>query len=165
MFCYKCGAELPDGTQVCPTCGTVFENKTIVSQTVLNQELPEEKIRNFGIWKLVSGILSMIIFAFMMFQSCAVGAVNSINKSDDTSGSAGLIVAILILVAGITSLAGRKSRGANIAIVIIALLGAVFGYSGGTYTDLPYWTTWLVIMGVLALLAFIFYKPKKKAKR
>ena len=165
MYCHKCGIALPDGAQVCPSCGTPMNTQTVVTQTVVNQEMPEEKIKNFGLWKLVSGILSMLIFVFMTLQSCAVGVVNNMNNSNDTSGTAGVVVAILILAAGITSVAGRKSRGANIAIIILAVFGALFGYTnGGTYEDLPYWTTWMVIMGVFALIAFIAYKPKKAKK-
>ena len=101
--------------------------------------------------------------AFILFQSCTVGAYNSISKSEDTTGTAGIMVAVLIFVAGITSLAGKKSRGANIAIIVLSLFGALFGYtSKGIYADLPIWTTWLVILGIFALLAFIMYIPKKR---
>ena len=30
------------------------------------------------VWKLVSGILSIILFAVVMFQSCAAGVVNDL---------------------------------------------------------------------------------------
>ena len=33
------------------------------------------------IWKLVSGILSIILFAVVMFQSCAAGGVNALQES------------------------------------------------------------------------------------
>ena len=40
-------------------------------------------------WKLVSGILSMILFVIVTFQSCAAGVANSLEANGETSGSAG----------------------------------------------------------------------------
>lgn len=45
-------------------------------------------------WKLVSGIISIVLFAFVMFQSCAAGISNSLAENGESGGSAGLIVAI-----------------------------------------------------------------------
>ena len=43
-------------------------------------------------WKLVSGIISIVLFAFVMFQSCAAGISNSLAENGESGGSAGLIV-------------------------------------------------------------------------
>ena len=32
-------------------------------------------------WKLVSGIISIVLFAFVMFQSCAAGISNSLAEN------------------------------------------------------------------------------------
>lgn len=48
------------------------------------------------VWKLVSGILSIILFAVVMFQSCAAGVVNALEDNGGISGSVGVIVGILI---------------------------------------------------------------------
>lgn len=40
-------------------------------------------------WKLVSGILSIIMFVFVTFQSCAAGISNSIEDNGEVGGSAG----------------------------------------------------------------------------
>ena len=61
-------------------------------------------------WKLVSGILSCILFVVVAFQSCAAGMVNAIEDNGEVSGSAGIIVAILMLTGGIVSIATRKSK-------------------------------------------------------
>ena len=63
------------------------------------------------VWKLVSGILSMILFVLVAFQSCAVGLSNALEENDEVSGSAGIIVAVLMLAGGIVSVATRKSQG------------------------------------------------------
>lgn len=34
-------------------------------------------------WKLVSGITSIVLFAFVMFQSCAAGISNSLENFSD----------------------------------------------------------------------------------
>ena len=49
------------------------------------------------VWKLVSGILSIILFAVVMFQSCAAGVVNALEDNGGISGSVGVIVGILML--------------------------------------------------------------------
>lgn len=48
-------------------------------------------------WKLVSGIISIVLFAFVIFQSCAAGISNSLAENGESGGSAGLIVAIILL--------------------------------------------------------------------
>ena len=72
-------------------------------------------------WKLVSGILSIILFALVAFQSCAAGMSNALEENGEVSGSAGIIVAVLLLTGGIVSVATRKSsgKGGNIALIII----------------------------------------------
>ena len=45
------------------------------------------------VWKLVSGILSMVLFILVAFQSCAAGVSNALENNGEVSGSAGLIVA------------------------------------------------------------------------
>ena len=70
-------------------------------------------------WKLVSGIISIVLFAFVMFQSCAAGISNSLAENGESGGSAGLIVAIILLAGGIVSIATRNgSKGGNIALIV-----------------------------------------------
>ena len=63
-------------------------------------------------WKLVSGILSMILFVLVAVQSCAAGMVNALEEDNGgTSGTMGIFVGILLLAGGIVSVATRKSQG------------------------------------------------------
>lgn len=115
-------------------------------------------------WKLVSGILSCVLFAFVSFQSCAAGLSNALSENGERSGTSGLFLAFLMLVGGIVSIAVRKStgRGGNIAIIIIDTLAALIGYSGaGSFADLKVWSTWCLICAVLALVCVI--KPGKQS--
>ena len=54
-------------------------------------------------WKLVSGILCIVLFVVVMFQSCAVGFMNTVEGSEEFSGTAGMIVAFMMLSGGIVS--------------------------------------------------------------
>ena len=81
-------------------------------------------------WKLVSGIISIVLFVFVMFQSCAAGISNSLAENGESGGSAGLIVAIILLAGGIVSIATRNgSKGGNIALIVLFVLGALCGFT------------------------------------
>ena len=41
-------------------------------------------------WKLVSGILSIVLFIMVAFQSCAVGIGNTLGETGEVGGSAGI---------------------------------------------------------------------------
>lgn len=116
-------------------------------------------------WKLVSGILTIIFFIIVTFQSCAAGMLNAIENNGDSSGSIGILVAILMLAGGIVSIAVRNStkKGGNIALIILFGLAALCGFAGhGTYSDLVIWSVWCLINAVLAVVAII--KGNKKAE-
>ena len=116
-------------------------------------------------WKLVSGILSMILFLIIELQSCAAGVVNALEENGGSSGSVGFICGILILVGGIVSVATRKStgKGGNIALIIIFGLAALFGFAGyGNYSDLVIWSFWALLNAILAIVSMV--KNKKSAE-
>ena len=121
-------------------------------------------------WKLVAGVLSMILFVIIMVQSCAAGAVNALEDNGGTSGSVGFICGILVLTGGIVSVATRNSteKGGNIALIIIFGLAALIGFTGyDNYKDLVVWSVWAAINALIALLAIINAKksPKKIAEK
>ena len=72
-------------------------------------------------WKLVSGIISIVLSVFVVFQSMMAGLANALEESGQSSGSAGLVVAICMLCGGIVSIVSRKnnSKGTNIALIIL----------------------------------------------
>jgi hypothetical protein len=115
------------------------------------------------IWKLVSGILSIVLFVFVAFQSCAAGLANSLSENGEVSGSAGIIVAVFMLAGGIVSIVTRSSekKGGNIALIILFGLAALVGTAAhGSFSDLAVWAGWCAINAVLA--AFSLFKGKKK---
>lgn len=112
-------------------------------------------------WKLVSGILSIILAVFVVFQSMLVGAANTLSENGEVGGSAGLIVAILMLAGGIVSIVVRNSekKGGNIALIVLFILAALMGFMlAGSYGDLYIWSAWCLLNGVLAVVSLIKMK-------
>lgn len=108
-------------------------------------------------WKLVSGILSIVLCLLVLMQSCAAGAVNTLEGTGEVSGSAGFVVAILMLAGGITSIATRNSygNGGNIALIILFGIAALLGFVlAGNFSDLYIWSGWCLICAVLAMVSF-----------
>ena len=122
------------------------------------------RLINMKMWKLVSGILSIVLFAVVSFQSCAAGVANTLAENGEMSGSAGILVAILMLTGGIVSISTRKSlgKGGDIALVILFGLAALVGFTNyGSYSDLAIWSGWCAINAVLAVIDMV--KKKKEA--
>lgn len=111
-------------------------------------------------WKLVSGILSIVLFVFVVFQSCAAGVGNALAENGESGGSAGFIVAVLLLAGGIVAICARKGgRGLNIALIVIFGIGAVIGFTmAGSFADLNIWAGWCLINAVLAAVSIVKQK-------
>ncbi len=121
------------------------------------------RLINMKMWKLVSGILSIVLFAVVSFQSCAAGVANTLAENGEISGSAGILVAILMLTGGIVSISTRKSmgKGGDIALIILFGLAALVGFTNyGSYSDLAIWSGWCAINAVLAVIDMV--KKKKE---
>lgn len=108
-------------------------------------------------WKLVSGILSIVLFAIVAFQSCAAGVYNSISEKAEISGTAGIFVAFFMLASGIVSISTRKGgRGGNIAVFIMYGFAALIGFANaGSFADLNIWAGWCAICALIALFGII----------
>ena len=116
------------------------------------------------VWKLVSGIISIILFVIVTFQSCAAGLSNALEANGEVSGTAGAMVAVFMLAGGIVSIATRnaKGKGGNIALLILFGLAALIGFANyGSYSDLAIWSGWCLMNAVLAVVAMITCKKKK----
>lgn len=89
-------------------------------------------------WKLVSGIISIVLSVFVVFQSMMAGLTNALEANEQSSGSAGLVVSICMLCGGIVSIVSRKnnSKGTNIALIILFGLATLTGFIlAGNYSD------------------------------
>ncbi len=117
--------------------------------------------------KLVLGILCIVFSAFVLFQSCAAGLSNALNESNEVSGSAGVLVAILMLSGGIVMIATRNSskKGGAIAGIIIFLLSFLIGKTNaGTYTDLNIWAYLCLIIAGINVISLFGNKQNKTEK-
>lgn len=115
------------------------------------------------VWRLVSGILSIVLAVIVWSQAGLVSFVNALDETaNDTSGGAGLLVAILLLAGGIVSIAVRKGgKGGSIAIFIVFGLAAILALTaGGMYKDLQVWGAWCAVCAILGFIG-IFMKKKE----
>ena len=108
--------------------------------------------------KLIIGIISIVLFVLVAMQSCAAGVSNALSSNGEVSGSAGFLLAVGLLVAGIVSICtrgggkgGYVSAGFYIVPALIALICA------GSYSDLYVWAIISLIFGVLS---FVFTKKQ-----
>ncbi|NBI10260.1 hypothetical protein D1641_09590 [Colidextribacter sp. OB.20] len=108
-------------------------------------------------WKLVSGILCIVLSFFVLLQSCAAGLSNTLQDNGEVGGSAGVIVAIMLLAGGIVSIATRKGgKGGNIALIVMFGIAAFLGFTlAGSYGDLVIWSVWCLICAVLAIICLV----------
>jgi len=106
--------------------------------------------------KLVTGIICMALTSFVLFQSCAAGMYNALGDTGEVSGSAGFILAILMLAGGIVQVVTRNSigKGGSIAATVLFLLAALLGFTNaGSYTDLNIWSGWCLILGIMNIIS------------
>lgn len=111
--------------------------------------------------KLVIGITSMVLTCVVLFQSCAASLGDALSNEGGTSGGAGMMVAILMLIAGIVAVATRNSKGGGIvSMVLYALAGLIGLTSHGIYADLMIWGVLCLIFAVFFLIATITFRKE-----
>lgn len=126
----------------------------------LNVQAPEQKIRQpkWVTAKLIIGIISMVLFALVTFQSCAAGLSNILSSSEEASGTFGFVVAFNLLITGIIAVAARKSISKLpwIICTIFLWLNLLFARMfAGSYSDLIVWGTISFLFGVFYLLSSV----------
>ena len=116
-----------------------------------------------SMWRLVSGILSIVLSVFVLFQSMFAGLGNALSDNGEVGGSAGVIVAICLLTGGIVSIVTRNGNTAG-SFAMIAIFGfaAVCGFTlAGSYGDLTIWAAWCLICMILAIVSLFKKKPEE----
>ena len=114
-------------------------------------------------FKLVAGILCIILSTFVVFQSCAAGLYNAMSESGEVSGTAGTIAAVMLLSGGIVMIATQKSegKGGSIAAAVVFIIGALVGFTNaGSYSDLKIWSGLMAVLAVINLVP-LFVKKKE----
>ncbi len=108
--------------------------------------------------KLILGIISMVLFVLVAFQSCAAGVGNALSNNGEASGSFGFLVALNFLFTGIIAVAGRKSVKKLPWIIAAVLLWLNYFYAkvfGGSYSDLVIWGFLSFVLGAFYLFSAV----------
>jgi hypothetical protein len=114
--------------------------------------------------KKVIGVISIVLFLLVVLQSCAAGIGNALTGNDEISGTAGLMLAIFMLIAGIISIMSRESKGITITSVVFYAVGGLIGIANaGSYKDLNIWGGLNLLFA--ALLVFHVIKNKETYKK
>lgn len=110
--------------------------------------------------KKVIGIISIVLFILVSFQSCAAGVGNTLSNNKEASGTAGFMLAILMLIAGIIAIISKASKGMTITSIVFYVLAFIIGICNvGHYSDLKIWSILNLIFA--ALLIFHIVKNKE----
>ena len=121
------------------------------------------------VWKLVSGILSIIFSGWVMLGSGVAGFLNDLDgsKADSaTAVAAGFFVSILMLAGGIVSIAVRNKidERSNGALAVIFGIAALVGVTGGSESvALDFGIVWCLACAVNAIVC-IFTNRKNKSE-
>lgn len=119
--------------------------------------------------KLVSGILMIILSVFITFQSTIAGLGNALDGNGETSGSGGVITAIIFLTTGIVYIATKSKEKLtadtiNMVLLLIAWLFAIS--NAGSYSDLVIWGWLAFIIGVgFFVWHYFIIRKSKNAQR
>lgn len=106
--------------------------------------------------KLIIGIISIVLFGFILFQSCAAGIGNALADNGEISGSAGLVLAICMLIAGIIGIVTRTGiAGGFVAGGFYAIGGVVGIFNYGSYSDLLIWSILSLVFAAVFIVGSI----------
>ena len=140
---------------------TVLEGEPTVFESIQQfLQSKQNKVIRYCIYRRMFIVLSVLV----LFQSCAAGVGNAVSESGEVSGSAGFIVAIILLAGGIVMIATRNStkKGGAIACIILFLFGALIGFANaGSYSDLRIWSGLCVILAVINIISMLVKKKEK----
>lgn len=115
--------------------------------------------------KLILGIISFILSAFVLFQSCAAGIGNALEDNGEAGGSAGVILAICCIVAGIVAIVTRNSNGAGPFVAGgFYLAGGIIGTAcAGSYGDLVIWGVLCIAFGAVFIAGTVVCRKKEQS--
>lgn len=169
--CDECGKDYWEGAEKCPYCAKPNGLKTMgnaINQTMVNNSVATQTIiveRYKGVWsagRLAIGVISILLFFLVSFQSCVAGLNNSILNNGSTSGSNGFAFSVFILIAGIVGICTRNSKGklgAEITSSLYCVASIITSGTGDTFGDLPIWGIFSFCFGLVFFISAL--KTKK----
>ena len=116
------------------------------------------------IWKIVAGIISILLVGFVLLEAVIAGVIDIVREDGGTAGAAGIFIGLFMLIGGIVSIATciSKKNGGNITLIILFGLAALLGYTNyGVYKNLLVWSTWCLINAVMAVISMVINSWRK----
>ncbi|MGM9680010.1 MAG: hypothetical protein ACI3XR_00740 [Eubacteriales bacterium] len=115
--------------------------------------------------KLIIGIVSIVLFGVIVFQSCAAGIGNALEGNGEISGSAGFFLALCMLIAGISGICTRKGVVGGFVCAGFYAIGGLVGIANyGSYGDLAIWSVLCFLFAAVFVIGSIMTKCKKSPK-
>lgn len=109
--------------------------------------------------RMILGIVSCVLFVLITFQSCAAGIGNTLAENGEVSGTAGFLLAICMLIAGIVGIACRKNKIGSIVAGCFYVLGGIIGIANvGSYSDLQIWSVLCFVFAAVFIITGILQK-------
>jgi len=112
--------------------------------------------KEMNIWRTISGIFSIVLSFFVVFQSFCAGLLNPSTVSYKNPGTVILIMAALLIVGGVVSIAVRDAINnlGNASLIAVYGASAIGGYllAEGSKT-LMLCATWCLLCAVMAAIA------------
>lgn len=139
-----------------------LEEASSLASSFLTMSPQSSKKRKMGeglmkTWKLVSGILSILLFVMISFESCSIILAMEMMEMEDSAGYFGLLMSAFLLASGIVSIISRKGGEAlQIALIALFLLALVSGALAfrNFFGDMILWCVWCLINLILAVISF-----------
>ena len=108
------------------------------------------------IMKKAIGVVTIMLFLVVEFNSCAVNLANSLGGIKKVDGTAGMILGLFMLVGGIISLCSKVYRGRIIAAIIFYCAAGVIGYYNiNSYHEIKIWMLFNAGFAVMLLINLI----------
>lgn len=112
--------------------------------------------------RLVIGIVSIVLFLLISLQSCAAGIGNALADNGEVSGSAGFILALCMLIAGIIGICCRRVKAGTIVAGCFYAFGGLIGIANvGSYADLQIWSVLSFIFAIVFIITAITQKQSR----
>ena len=104
--------------------------------------------------KLIVGIISIVLSLLIGLQSCAAGLGTALSSNGEISGTAGILLAIAFIIAGIIAVCTRNGgKGGYVSAAFYVIFGLIALISAGSYADLNIWAVLSMIFGVICAVA------------
>lgn len=112
--------------------------------------------------RLTIGIVSIVLFVLISFQSCAAGVGNTLEGNGEISGTAGFMLACCMLIAGIVGICCRKLKTGTIVAGCFYAFGGLLGITNvGSFGDLQIWSILSFIFAAVFIITGILQKEKR----